>query len=167
MKEITWHYSDGEIRTLYRNAADKQAEIGIIAELCARTKEEVIEKLRSLGEDVNTGKKKQRRGQTWNPNVWAKILPETVERARRLAAAGLYKAQIARALGIGESRCERMLEKEGIRCRTRWDWPEEKISKMIELREAGYPITRIAKILHSSFEMVKKKLADFDRKEDL
>ena len=53
----------------------------------------------------------------------------------------LYKAQIARALGIGESRCERMLEKEGIRCRTRWDWPEEKISKMIELREAGYPIS--------------------------
>lgn len=47
-----WAMTDDEIRRSWRQAADKGEQVKIIAELNARSKEDVIKKLTELGEDV-------------------------------------------------------------------------------------------------------------------
>lgn len=53
-----WAYSDAEIATLYRGAFDPNYQIRVLAELNNRSRQDVIEKLRSLGFAVKgTGEK--------------------------------------------------------------------------------------------------------------
>lgn len=53
MKTIDkWYMTDDEIRRSWRKAADKAEQIKIIAELNARTKEDVMKKLVEIGEEL-------------------------------------------------------------------------------------------------------------------
>ena len=52
MQRNRWYMTDEEIRKNWKRAQDKRAQIGILAELNARPKEDVIEKLKELGEEI-------------------------------------------------------------------------------------------------------------------
>ena len=61
MKTIDkWHMTDEEIRRSWKRAEDRAAQIGIIAQLNNRTKDDVIKKLQELGEDVEVVGRKLR-----------------------------------------------------------------------------------------------------------
>ena len=63
MKTIDkWYMSDDEIRRSWRQAADLKEQVKIIAELNARSKEDVLKKLIELGEAVPEDVMKAQRG---------------------------------------------------------------------------------------------------------
>ncbi len=53
-----WYYTDAQIRTMYRDALDKKAQIEIISQLEAKPKDLIIQKLESLGEKIEGLEKK-------------------------------------------------------------------------------------------------------------
>ena len=58
MKEKPWPYTDGEIRTMYRDALDPRGQITIIADLCCKSKKEVEARLLKLGCELPTNTRK-------------------------------------------------------------------------------------------------------------
>lgn len=58
MKEKPWPYTDGEIRTMYKDAVDPRGQIKIIAELCCKSTKEVEARLLALGCDLSISSKK-------------------------------------------------------------------------------------------------------------
>lgn len=89
MTTLKWHYTDAELRTLYRDAANRGAQIKIIAELEAKTVPEVVAKLESLGEctkDDTVG--------AWG--AWKN------KRLKKLLESGRTMEQIAEVMGVSE-----------------------------------------------------------------
>lgn len=88
-----WYMTDDEIRRSWRRAADKGEQIKIIAELNARTKEDVVKKLQALGEDV--GEIKSRTGR--KPHY--KITDDDERKIWKERMKGTPYYKIARMLG--------------------------------------------------------------------
>ena len=93
---VKWYYTDGEIRTMYRDAVDRNAQIKIIAELEAKPKELIIEKLRSMGEAIDLSERKapvKRIRKPWK--IWTAEEDEVI---RSAAARGLNAFDTAKLL---------------------------------------------------------------------
>lgn len=91
MKQIDkWYMTDDEIRRSWRMARDPKEQIGIIAELNARSKDDVIQKLRELGEDVPELKSRKAR---------YKITEADLRKIWKSRMEGLPYWKIARMLG--------------------------------------------------------------------
>lgn len=88
-RPVKWHMTDEELKRSWKNAEDTVAQIGIIAELNNATKDEVIQKLRELGEDL--------------PDL------KTVRRGKALSEADLRKIWKLREEGIPYYKIARML----------------------------------------------------------
>jgi len=136
---MKWYYTDGQLRTMYRDAKDRRAQIAIIAELEAKPKELVIEKLESLGEVVNFDKKK-RKAQKRNGHVtWSeeedRILREAWQQGKTLE-------QIAELLpGRSEKAVGNRREKMHLKGRKRDGWWTEEEDQI--LRDASRSRTSI------------------------
>ena len=114
MREKPWPYTDGEIRTMYRDAADPLGQITIIADLCCKSKKEVEARLLDLGCELPKKSKKgkhfikpPKRVNTWTEQeidvlIKAANRGETVENIRRRlpnrSANSIYRE--ARKLGF-------------------------------------------------------------------
>lgn len=143
---MKWYYTDGQLRTMYRDAKDRRAQIGIIAELEAKPPELVVEKLESLGEVVELGKK-QRKNQKRNGHVtWSeeedRILREAWQQGKTLEQiAELLPGRSAKAVG---NRREKMHLKG--RKRDSW-WTEEEDNILREASRSRTSISELQKLL--------------------
>ncbi|MBR0081564.1 MAG: hypothetical protein IJP98_02355 [Clostridia bacterium] len=163
-----WSYTDGELRTMYRDAKDKRAQIKIIQELCCRSREEVIEKLRSIGLEVEDGEKRTKpKKKRKAPNVVCEWTPETIEEVRQLAATGVYINTICRRMHVGEGRLRRMMDANGITCTKYGEIPDAKKPEIRRLLAEGLPPTRVARMVHVSPAKLRDRLADFLESEAL
>lgn len=84
---LTWNYTDAELRTLYRDAANRGEQIKIIAELEAKTVPDVVEKLESLGERVGE-------------DTLASWGERKKKRMLELLASGKTQKEVAKIMGV-------------------------------------------------------------------
>lgn len=148
-----WHYTDGEIRTLYRDAKDKREQLHIIAQLNERTELEVIEKLRGMGEVVDLSEKRGHAPRLLKPrntepvkvnNSIRNITKDEVRRIRELAARGLGAEAIKKRLHIGPNRLDAIRKQFDVGILPNGVWTPEKNRRFREMWEAGKTYAQMA-----------------------
>lgn len=108
------YMSTHEIISMYKEAADKNAQIEILADLNACSKEDILLLLQNegliSGVKPATSKKKKPRGRA--AQIWTEEIKDTV---RRLCAEGLSNLEIAERLGLDAVQVKNGITRHGLR----------------------------------------------------
>ena len=153
IENVKWYYTGGELRTLYMDARDRIAEIGIIAELEAKPRELIIEKLKSLGIRIEEAGEAQQRNRVvaqsvvltqhrkWTPKEDA-TLRDAVEKGLNIKEIReLFPTRSEHAITQRRSR----IGIEGTRVYRKWTTKEDRILK--EAYEGGKTMEEIVQML--------------------